>query len=364
MPVEIKAAVLYEPNTPLKVESVLLADPGPHEVRIALQATGLCHSDWNYMTGYSKHYLPVVLGHEGLGVVREIGSGVTAVAVGDTVIPYLVPDCGECELCQSGVTNNCEQLKLDHSELGETRLSRAGQPIASFLGTATFAEQTIVHERQVVKVNSAADPAVACCVACGVTAGVGAALNTAQVRPGSTVAVFGLGGVGLSAVQGAHLAGAMTIVAIDTNQSRESVARSLGATHFLDARSPSLFEDVRAISRRGVQYAFDCVGRPAVLKQALAIVDRGLGGVVVSVGVLAAEDELIITAPELHRTTIVRSIMGGAKRADVAQYVDWVVEGKLNLDPIVSHQIPLEDINEGYAMMAAGDAVRVVVKFD
>lgn len=364
MPTEIKAAVLYEANTPLKIQSLLLDDPGPHEVRIALQATGLCHSDLNYMIGSNRHYMPVVLGHEGFGVVQEIGGSVTTVGTGDTVIPYLVPDCGKCELCRSGLTNNCVRFQRDHSEVGHSRLSRGGEPIAAFLGTATFAEQAVVHESQVVKVNPAADPSLACCLACGVTAGLGAAIKTAAVRPGSSVAVLGVGGVGLSAVQGAQIAGAANIIAIDTNSSRESVARSLGATHFLDASSPSLLEDVRAISGRGVHYSFDCVGQPSVLKQALAILDRGLGGMAVSVGVLPAAAEVTLTPGDLNGATLKRSFMGGAKRADVAQYVDWYVEGKLNLDLIVSHQIPLEDINDGYRMVTTGDAIRVVVTFD
>jgi S-(hydroxymethyl)glutathione dehydrogenase / alcohol dehydrogenase len=364
MPTEIKAAVLYEPNTPLQIESLLLADPGPHEARIALQATGLCHSDLNCIAGSNHHYKPVVLGHEGFGVVQDVGSEVTTVAVGDTVIPYLVPDCGECELCRSGLTNNCVRFQRDHSEVGHSHLSLDGVPIAAFLGTATFAEQTVVHESQIVKVNPAADPSLACCLACGVTTGLGAALKTAAVQPGSSVAVLGVGGVGLSAVQGARLAGAATIIASDTNLSREPVARSLGATHFLSARSGSLVDDVRAITGRGVQYSFDCVGQPTVLTQALAILDRGLGGVAVSVGVLPAGAEITLTPGDLTGATLRRSFMGEAKRADVAQYVDRYVEGKLDLDRIVSHRIALDYINEGFRMMTAGDAVRVVVTFD
>lgn len=364
MPTKIKAAVLYEPNTPLRVQTVTLSDPRAHEVRIALRATGLCHTDFNFISGSATHYLPVVLGHEGFGVVEEVGPGVTSVEVGDTVIPYVVPDCGECELCLSGLTNNCLLYSRDYTRLGDSRLSHNGQPIAGLFGTATFAEQTVVHERQIVKVNPAADPALACCLACGVTTGVGSALKTAGIVKGSTVAVFGLGGVGIGVVQGARLAQASTIVAIDTNLTREAIARDLGATHFLDARSPSLVDDVKAICGRGVQYAFDCVGHRAIIKQALAILDRGLGGVVVGIGVLDPNEDLTITAAELTGATITRSLMGGAKRADVATYVDWLVEGRLHLDQVVSHRISLEEINHGYEMVASGEAVRVVVTFD
>ena len=238
--------------------------------------------------------------------------------------------------------------------MGHSHLSLGGEPIAAFLGTATFAEQTVVHESQIVKVNPAADPSLACCLACGITTGLGVVLKTAAVRPGSSVAVLGVGGVGLCAVQGARLAGAAIIIAIDTNLARESVARSLGATHFLNARSASLADDVRTITGRGVQYSFDCVGQPSVLTQALAILDRGLGGLAVSVGVLPAGAEITLAPSDLTGATLKRSFMGGAKRADVAHYVDWYVEGKLDLDRIVSHRVPFEEINEGFRIVTAG----------
>jgi S-(hydroxymethyl)glutathione dehydrogenase / alcohol dehydrogenase len=364
VPTEVRAAVLHAPGEPLAIETLTLADPRPHEVRIGLHATGLCHSDLNYIQGHASHYLPVVLGHEGMGTVLEVGSAVTRVRSGDTVIPYLVPDCGTCEWCRSGLTNNCMTMNRDFDHLGYTPLSLGGAPVGNLLGTATFAEQTVVRETQVVKVSPDAEPAVACCLACGVTTGLGAALQTARVRPGSAVVVFGLGGVGLGAVQGSRIAGAATIVAIDTNPAREPVARKLGATHFVDGRSPMVVDEIREITGGGAAYGFECAGRPELYRPALNALNRGCGGVLVGVGVLPATASITLTSADLAGVTITRSFMGNAKASDVATYVDWYVNGKINLDDIVSHRLPLDEINKGFELATSGRAVRVVVVFN
>jgi S-(hydroxymethyl)glutathione dehydrogenase / alcohol dehydrogenase len=213
-----------------------------------------------------------------------------------------------------------------------------------------------------VKVNPAADPSLACCLACGVTTGLGAVLRTAEVRPDSSVVVFGLGGVGLGAVQGARIAGASTIVAVDTNPAKEAVARKLGATHFLDARSPELVADVRALTTIGADYVFDCVGRASVYLTGMEMLVRGWG-LLVGVGMAPVTDTFTVAPPQLSGITLARSFMGDAKRADVARYVDWFVEGRIDLTDIVSHRIALDEINEGYALLEAGEAVRVVVEY-
>lgn len=361
MPTEIQAAVLWNVGGPLSVETVTLADPGPREVRIELAASGICHSDLNFIFGKTKSHIPIVLGHEGFGKVVETGSEVTELAVGDTVMPYLIPDCGVCELCRSGLTNVCERMNLNHAVLAPTPLRARAQQLARFVGTATFAQQTVVHEDQVVKVDERADPSLACCLACGYTTGLGAVLKTASVRPGSAVVIFGAGGVGLGAVQGAKRVGASRIIVVDTNPDKERVARELGATEFLDARAESLVEDVRTLTGRGVQYAFECAGRTELYRTALAMLDRSLGGMLVGVGVLPPDDQIVLSPSDLRGVTIKRTLMGSAKRQDVASYVDWFVDGSLVLDGVVSHHLALSEINHGIDLLVSGEAVRVVL---
>jgi len=354
---------MFGPHEPLRIETVTLADPGPREVRISLKSSGVCHSDLNYLHGVAQHYLPVVLGHEGFGTVVEVGEEVTRVQVGDTVMPFLVPECGVCELCMSGLTNRCQELDFNFMNLGNSPISLKGLGVGNLLNTATFAEQTVVNEDYVVKVNPDADPMLACCLACGVTTGLGAALNTAAVRSGSSVVVFGAGGVGLGAVQGARVAGAKTIIVVDTNPAKEAVARRLGATHFLDASSTELVDQVRSLTGRGAEYAFECVGRPELYPVAADLLDRGLGGLLVGVGVLPPSQTVTLTPAQLSGVTITRSFMGGAKRADVATYVDWLVAGKIDLQDVVSHRLPLDEINRGIELITTGKAVRVVIDF-
>jgi S-(hydroxymethyl)glutathione dehydrogenase / alcohol dehydrogenase len=363
MPTQVKAALLIEPNQGLQIETMMLADPGPHQVRIKFLATGICHSDLNFVDGAAKHYLPVVLGHEGIGTVVEVGSDVSSVAVGDTVIPFPVPDCGTCELCLSGLTNECESLRFDHDDASRSPLSVEGKAVGVLMKIGSFAEQAVVNEEQVVKVDSRADPVLACCLACGVTTGLGSVFKVAQVRPRSRVAVFGIGGVGLGVIQGARLAGATTIIAIDSNPTKEGIARDAGATHFLDPGAPGFADAVTEIAGRGVDYAFECVGKPALYNVASSILDRRLVGTLVGVGVLPTDSTVTFTPNELRGMRVLRSMMGGAKRADVAEYVRMFVDGRINLDHAVSHRLPLSKINEGIAAIHDGSAMRVVVDY-
>lgn len=364
MPVKCKAAVAFGANEPLQIHTIEVNDPGPGEVMVRLLATGLCHSDLHMMEGKGTERFPIVFGHEGIGEVTVVGAGVSDFAVGDTVIPYLVPDCGECAFCKSGRTNLCVQFGARRQSTW-TPFLLDGQPIGTFMGLGTFSEVTVVRQDMLTKVNPKAAPKYACCIACGVTTGIGAALNTAQVKPGSTVGVFGVGGVGLSVVQGAHLAGAKRIIAIDANPAKEAVARIMGATDFVNAREvDNVVTHIFGMTGMGLDYAFECVGSPALMRQALESTHPAWG-LAVNVGVVEAGKELS-TLP----TTLVTgrrwtgSLMGGAKRQDVARYVDMFVQGKIKLDALVSHQLKLDQINHGFDMMRSGEAVRSVIMYD
>lgn len=363
MPTQARAAILLGPHQPLRIETVTLADPGPDEVQIRMLATGLCHSDLHAMDGWITQSFPVVMGHEGCGEIEAIGEGVTDFAVGDRVIPYLVPDCGACAYCRSGRTNLCEQFMVRRAA-DRSRFSWNGEPVHAFQQLGTFAERIVVPADMVAKIDSAARPDHACCIGCGVTTGVGAAMITAGTTAGSSVAVIGCGGVGLSAVQGARLAGATTIIAIDRHPGKEDVARKVGATHFLEAvPGLDLVAAVGAIVPLGVDFALDCVGDAALARQALEMTNMAWGKAV-CVGVLRA-GESVETLPinlMLGRQWT-GSLMGGAKRGDIARFVDLYRAGDLLLDDLVTHRLTLDEINRGFDLMRSGEAVRSVVTF-
>lgn len=363
MPIKTRAAILFAPHEPLRIETVTLADPGPGEVRIRMLATGLCHSDLHAIDGHMTQTMPLVMGHEGCGEIEEVGPGVIDFAIGDRVIPFLVPDCGVCAYCRSGRTNLCEQF-LTRRSANPTAFSLAGEPIYAFQLLGTFAERIVVPADMVARINPAARPDHACCIGCGVTTGIGAATITAGVTPGASVAVFGCGGVGLSAVQGARLAGAATIVAVDQNPAKEAVARTVGATHFVHALpGADLAAKVRAIVPLGVDYALECVGVVALMEQALLATNPAWGKSV-CVGVLPAGSQLSTLPFNLMLgRQWTGSMMGGAKRADVARFVDLYQAGEILLDDIVTHRLNFEDINRGFDLMRSGQAVRSVVIF-
>ena len=363
MPVQARAAVAFSPHAPLQIRDVTVADPGPGEVSIKLLATGLCRSDLHALEGNIPQSFPAILGHEGVGDVTAVGPGVTEFSVGDRVIPYVIPDCGECAFCRSGRTNLCFQYTARQRQ-NKTPFSLDGAPIASFMGLGTFAERTVVAADMLTKINAGARPDHACCIGCGVTTGLGAALISAKVARDSSVAVFGAGGVGLSVIQGAKIAGAHRIIAVDTNSAKSPVALKLGATDFVN---PSDVDDIarhiRKLTGLGVDYAFECVGLPDLARQALDSTNPAWG-MAVCVGVMPAGAR--ISAPPLALMSGRRwtgSLMGGAKRQDVARFVDMYVAGDYDLDAVVTHRLSLEQINRGFDMMQSGEAVRSVVRY-
>ncbi|MET0179068.1 MAG: alcohol dehydrogenase catalytic domain-containing protein [Novosphingobium sp.] len=360
---QVRAAVCFAPNEPQQIVELALADPGPDQVLVRFIATGLCHSDQHVLDGGYVTAMPIVLGHEGLGEVVEVGEGVTEFAPGDRVMPFLVPDCGKCPLCLSGRTNMCVEFQK-RREANATPFSLDGKPVFQFMAIGSFAEMTVVYADMLTKVPVEADPSLACCIACGVTTGIGAATISAKVSEGASVAVFGAGGVGLSVIQGAWLAGAGTIIAVDLNESKREPAIAVGATHFVNAGDVAdAVAEVRALTGMGADFTFECVGIPALAGQALEAANP-FWGVSVCVGVMPTGSQLATLPFNLmsgRRWT--GSFMGGAKRQDVRRFVEMFTAGDYSLDAIVSHRLKLEDINRGFAMMKSGEAVRSVIEY-
>jgi S-(hydroxymethyl)glutathione dehydrogenase/alcohol dehydrogenase len=363
MPITTRAAVAYGVHQPLQIQELVLADPGPTEVLVRLHATGLCHSDLHVLEGDVAQTFPVVLGHEGIGDVVSIGSEVTDFSPGDRVMPYLIPDCGVCAFCRSGRTNLCVQFAVRRQQ-AKTPFSIDGKPVASFMGLGTFSEMAVVAADMLTKVPREARVDHACCIACGVTTGLGAALISAKVTAGSSVAVFGMGGVGLSVVQGARIAGASRIIGVDVNNSKKNVATQLGATDFINPReTENVVADIQKLTGMGADFAFECVGVPALARQALECTNPAWG-VAVNVGVFPTGQELSTLPMTLvtgRRWT--GSLMGGAKRQDVARFVDMYVAGTYGLGDLVSHRLTHGNINRGFEMMKSGEAVRSVVLY-
>ena len=363
MPVTTRAAIAFAAGQPMELHDVELIDPGPGQVMVKLLATGLCHSDLHVLDGISYPQFPVVLGHEGVGDVVAIGAGVSDFAVGDRVMPFLIPDCGVCAFCRSGRTNLCVEFGK-RTQAGFFPFSLNGQPIKAFAGLGTFAETTVVMADMLTKVDVAARTDHACCIGCGVTTGLGAALITAKVTPDASVAVFGTGGVGLSVIQGARIAGATRIIAVDSNPAKEAVAKALGATDFIDAGDGDAVARIQALTGAGADFAFECVGIASLARQALEATHPAWG-VAVCVGLMPPGVE--IAAPPMALLTgrhWTGSLMGGAKRQDVARFVDMYVAGDYDLDRLVSHSLRHDDINRGFDMMRSGEAVRSVVVYD
>jgi S-(hydroxymethyl)glutathione dehydrogenase/alcohol dehydrogenase len=363
MPRQVRAAVAFGPNEPMRLCDVTVADPGPGQVLVRFIASGLCHSDLHVLTGDFGHRFPAILGHEGIAEVVEVGPGVADFVPGDRVIPYLMPDCGECDFCRSGKTNFCAQFPA-RRVAEETPFSLDGQPVYAFMAIGSFAEMAVIHADMLTKVSVEARTDQACCIACGVTTGIGAATITADVSPGSSVAVFGAGGVGLSVVEGARLAGAKTIIVVDRNPAKEEAARLSGATHFVLAGGdvPPV-KQIRKLAAPGVDYAFECVGVPALMADAVAATNPAWG-VAVCVGIMPDGSSFNLPTGNIATGRSLKgSLMGGAKRQDVSRFVDMFVAGKFSLDHVVSHRLGLDEINHGFEMMESGEAVRSVVLF-
>jgi S-(hydroxymethyl)glutathione dehydrogenase/alcohol dehydrogenase len=367
---KVRAAICWEPGRPLEVDEIDLAGPREGECLVRLAASGVCHTDAYTMSGRDPEGLfPVVLGHEGAGVVEEIGRGVSGLAPGDHVIPLYIPECRACEFCLSGKTNLCGRLR-ETQALGlmpdrTSRLSHRGRRLHHYMGTSTFAEYTVVPEIALAKIRHDAPLETVCLLGCGVTTGIGAVLHTAKVEPGASVAVFGLGGIGLSVIQGAVLAGAERIIAIDTNPKKFALATAFGATDTLD---PTVVGDVVAavveLTNGGVDYAFECIGNVEVMGQALACTHKGWGQSII-IGVAGAGEEiharpfLLVTGRSWRGTAF-----GGTKgRTQLPRFVDRYLAGRIKLDELVTRRLPLEEINTAFDLLHRGEAIRSIVMY-
>ena len=364
-----RAAVAWAAGQPLSIEEIDVAGPKAGEVLIRMVATGVCHTDAYTLSGDDPEGLfPVVLGHEGGGIVEEVGEGVTSVVVGDHVIPLYTPECGQCKYCLSGKTNLCQAIRSTQGRGvmpdGTSRFSKNGQPIYHYMGTSTFAEYTVVPEIAIAKINKAAPLDKVCLLGCGITTGIGAVLNTAKVEAGDTVAIFGLGGIGLSVVQGAVMAKAERIICIDLNTEKFAMAKMLGATECINPSDYDLpIQDVIVeLTDGGVDYSFECIGNVNVMRSALECCHKGWGESVI-VGVAGAGKEITTRPFQLVTGRVWRgTAFGGVKgRTQLPNYVEQYMQGTIKIDPMVTHTMPLEDINRAFDLMHKGESIRSVI---
>ena len=368
---DVRAAIAFEAGKPLSIETVQLDGPRAGEVMVEIKATGLCHTDKYTLSGADPEGMfPAILGHEGAGVVVEIGADVRSLAVGDHVIPLYTPECRECEYCLSRKTNLCQKIRSTQGRGvmpdGSSRFSFRGKPVLHYMGCSTFANYTVLPEISLAKIRPDAPFDKVCYIGCGVTTGIGAVIWTAKVEPGATVVVFGLGGIGLNVVQGARLAGADMIVGVDTNPAREALGRKFGMTHFVNPRAAGddLVGHLVELTRGGADYSFECVGNVTLMRQALECAHKGWG-VSTIIGVAGAGQE-IATRPFQLVTgrRWIGSAFGGARgRTDVPRIVDWYMQGKINIDDLITHTMPLDRINDGFDLMARGESIRGVVVY-
>ncbi|MEM6715151.1 MAG: S-(hydroxymethyl)glutathione dehydrogenase/class III alcohol dehydrogenase [Cyanobacteria bacterium P01_D01_bin.6] len=366
-----RAAIAWEAGKPLAIEEVDLAGPQAGEVLVRIVATGVCHTDAYTLSGKDPEGIfPSILGHEGGGIVEEVGEGVTTVQPGDHVIPLYVPECRECKFCQSGKTNLCQAIRVTQGKGlmpdSTTRFSKDGTPLYHYMGTSTFSEYTVVPEIALAKVNQTAPLEKVCLLGCGITTGIGAVLNTAKVEPGSTVVVFGLGGVGLSVVQGAVMAQAERIIAVDINPDKFELAQQLGAT---DCINPKDYDDpiqqvIVELTAGGADYSFECVGNVELMRAALECCHKGWGESTI-IGVAAGGQEISTRPFQLVTGRVWRgSAFGGVKgRSQLPGYVDRFLAGEIKIDPIITQTMPLEEINTAFDLMHAGKSIRSVVMY-
>ena len=364
------AAICWEPKKPLEVDMIDLDGPKEGECLVRLVATGVCHTDAYTMSGRDPSGLfPSILGHEGGGIVEDVGGGVTALKPGDHVIPLYIPECRNCKFCLSGKTNLCGAILATQGKGlmpdGSSRLAHKGRQLHHYMGTSTFAQYTVVPEIALAKVRPDAPLDKVCLLGCGVTTGIGAVLNTAKVHPGATVAVFGLGGIGLSVVQGAVMAGAARIIGVDMNPKKYELARQFGATDCVDPRAvPGIAEAIVEMTDGGVDFSFECIGSVEVMNQALLCTHKGWGQSII-IGVAGAGEEiharpfLLVTGRAWRGTAF-----GGTRgRTQVPQYVDWYMNRRVKLDEYVTHTMPLEKINDAFDLMHRGESIRSVVVY-
>ena len=369
--IKCKAAIAWGPGQPLSIEEVEVMPPQAGEVRVRIVATGVCHTDAFTLSGEDPEgVFPCILGHEGGGIVESIGEGVTSVKVGDHVIPLYTPECGECKFCKSGRTNLCQKIRTTQGKGlmpdGTTRFSKDGQPIYHYMGTSTFSEYTVLPEISIAKVDPAAPLEEVCLLGCGVTTGIGAVMNTAKVKEGESVAIFGLGGIGLSAVIGARLAKAGRIIAIDINESKFELARKLGATDCINPNDydKPIQEVIVEMTDGGVDFSFECIGNVKVMRAALECCHKGWGESVI-IGVAGAGQEISTRPFQLVTGRVWRgSAFGGVRgRSELPSYVQRYMQGEFKLDDFITHTMPLEQINEAFDLMHEGKSIRTVIHY-
>ncbi|NMF86079.1 S-(hydroxymethyl)glutathione dehydrogenase/class III alcohol dehydrogenase [Nodosilinea sp. P-1105] len=368
---DVKAAVAHAAGQPLTIETIQLDGPRAGEVLVEIKATGICHTDAYTLSGQDPEGLfPAVLGHEGAGVVAEVGPGVTSLKPGDHVIPLYVPECRQCEYCLSFKTNLCQAIRVTQGQGlmpdGSSRLSLGGESLFHYMGTSTFANYTVVPEIALAKIRSDAPFEKVCYIGCGVTTGIGAVINTAKVEPGANVVVFGLGGIGLNVIQGCRMVGADKIIGVDINPSKRAIAEKFGMTHFVNPKEVDgdLVPYLVDLTGGGADYSFECVGNVNLMRQALECCHKGWGMSVI-VGVAAAGKEISTRPFQLVTGRVWKgTAFGGARgRTDVPKIVDWYMDGKINIDDLITNVMPLEQINTAFDLMHEGVGIRSVVTF-
>ena len=368
---KVKAAVAFAANKPLSMETVELAPPKPGEVLVEIKATGVCHTDAYTLSGADPEGLfPTILGHEGAGVVVEVGEGVKSVKPGDHVIPLYIPECRQCPYCLSFKTNLCQAIRGTQGKgvmpNGTSRFSLDGKSLYHYMGTSTFANYTVLPEISVAKIREDAPFDKVCLIGCGVTTGLGAVVNTAKVEPGANVVVFGLGGIGLNVIQGAKMVGASKIVGVDINPSKRALAEHYGMTHFVNPKEieGDLVAYLVELTDGGADYSFECIGNVQVMRQALECCHKGWG-VSTIVGVAGAGEEISTRPFQLVTGRVWKgTAFGGAKgRTDVPKIVDWYMEGKIDIDSLVTHTMGIDQINDAFDLMHQGKSIRSVITF-
>jgi S-(hydroxymethyl)glutathione dehydrogenase/alcohol dehydrogenase len=371
---QTRAAVAWKAGQPLTIETVDLQGPKAGEVLVEIRATGICHTDYYTLSGADPEGLfPAILGHEGAGVVLDVGPGVTTLKKGDHVIPLYTPECRQCKFCLSRKTNLCQLIRGTQGKGlmpdATSRFSLNGEPILHYMGTSTFANHTVVPEIALAKIRPDAPFDKVCYIGCGVTTGIGAVIFTAKVEAGAAVVVFGLGGIGLNVIQGARMVGADKIIGVDINPAREAIGRRFGMTHFLNPRdiesaSANVVDTIVQMTDGGADYSFECIGNTTVMRQALECTHKGWGRSII-IGVAEAGAEIstrpfqLVTGRKWEGTAF-----GGARgRTDVPRIVDWYMDGKIDIDSLITHTMPLEEINAGFDLMKRGESIRGVVLF-
>ncbi len=368
---DTKAAVAFKAGEPLSIETVQLEGPRAGEVLVEMKATGICHTDEFTRSGDDPEGIfPAILGHEGAGIVVEVGAGVTSLQKDDHVIPLYTPECRCCDYCTSGRTNLCQAIRVTQGQGlmpdGTSRFSINGEKIYHYMGCSTFSNYSVLPEIALAKIRKDAPFDKVCYIGCGVTTGIGAVINTAKVRPGDNVIIFGLGGIGLNVVQGARLVGADMIVGVDLNDDRKALGEKFGMTHFVNPKDVDgdLVEYLVDLTKGGADHSFECIGNTTTMRQALECCHKGWGESTI-IGVAGAGQEISTRPFQLVTGRVWRgTAFGGAKgRTDVPKIVDWYMEGKINIDDLITHTMPLEDINKAFDLMHAGTSIRSVVEF-